>query len=174
MQGEIANLSGVVLRDGRALEGAERDAFVKENARRIRRKMRASFVEHARRHIAFFEGQRIDARIVCLGDYIALPKSAGYAYTLSVADMARFGVCGVTAPDDYAARVAMVLREREKSDVAGMIRLADYPAFEPRFPPDAWPVAPGPATPSAGSIGNLHRGSRRSAHRATPNSGRRY
>lgn len=84
-------------------------------------------------HHRIFDGSGIDERIVCMADHVNLPKT-GYAYTMSVRDMARFGVCNVDAPIDYAEKAAETLRNSEIRNNSGVIRLSDYPNFKPRYP----------------------------------------
>ena len=92
-------------------------------------------------HQRIFEGTGIDDRIICLTDHLDLPdvseQEVGHSYTLPVEDMARFGVCGVSAPDDYAERSEALIQSREDlRGLLGVVRLAEHPEFQPRYPAD--------------------------------------
>ena len=58
-------------------------------------------------HAHFFAGRGIDDRVNCLTDYFELPFDH---YTLSVDDMARFGVCNVLADPDYVSQTLRAVR----------------------------------------------------------------
>ena len=143
LAGHVPGLAG----DARPLGERDRGKTVddlladRRAVRRLDRDMRGYFPDWARAHEAFFRDVPVDARIVCLGDYLALPGGKGRAYALSVDDMARFGVCGVDAPPDYLARVAETLAREGKSSLGGPLRLADHPEFEPRSPAGACDAA---------------------------------
>lgn len=107
-------------------------------------------------HQRIYQGTGIDDRIICLTDHLNLPdvneEDVGYSYTLPVEDMARFGVCGVTAPDDYADRSEAYIQSREDMRHSwGVVRLAEHPQFQPRYPADHCSrSAAGRATPGVG------------------------
>lgn len=83
-------------------------------------------------HAHFFAGRGIDDRVNCLTDYFALPFDH---YTLSVDDMARFGVCNVTADPDYLAQTLRAVRDAGVGErMFGVIDLRRAPAL---------PAAPG-------------------------------
>ncbi len=78
-------------------------------------------------HAQFFAGRGIDDRVNCLTDYFALPFDH---YTLSVDDMARFGVCNVTAEPDYLAQTLRAVRAAGVGeDVFGVIDMRRAPAL---------------------------------------------
>lgn len=66
-------------------------------------------------HEKFFAGRGIDDRVICLTDYFEVPFAN---YTLSTRDMARFGVCNVTADPDY---VEQTLRAARAAGVGGEV-----------------------------------------------------
>lgn len=91
-------------------------------------------------HRDIYAGTGVDDRIICLADHMKLPDPprdmAGYGYTLSVADMERFGVCGVSAPPDYIERTGALIRADPALGAGfGVVRLADHPRFRPRHAP---------------------------------------
>lgn len=131
--GGIDNLAGEIYLHGRKLEGEEKAAFLKKKSRQVRNEMKGYFTEYAKRQQAFYAGEPYDSRIVCLGDYVALPQGPGYAYTLSVEDMARFGVCNVQAESDYAQRAPAILDASGQAGKGGVLQLADYPDFKPSY-----------------------------------------
>ncbi len=99
--------------------------------RRLDRRMKGYFRNWAKAHMAFFEDVPVDGRVMCLGDYLQLPGGSGYGYTLSVEDMARFGLCAVQASPTYLRDAQERLARDGKAEIAGAIRLADYPGFRP-------------------------------------------
>jgi hypothetical protein len=133
VNGDVDNLAGEIYLHGRKLEGEEKAVFVKRKARQIRKKMNGYFAEYAERHRAFYAGEPYDSRIVCIGDYVQLPQGPGYAYTFSVKDMARLGVCGVHAEPGYEEHALEVLAASNQSPSAGTLRLSDYPEFKPSY-----------------------------------------
>jgi hypothetical protein len=132
LAGAVENIGGAVRRGDKELTGEERDAVLREQGPKLRRQMRAYFQTYARRHQRFFARAPLHSRVVCLGDYVALPHGKGYGYALSADDMAAFGLCGIELPDDYAATVTRLAAEEGKSERMGMIHLADYPDFHPK------------------------------------------
>lgn len=88
-------------------------------------------------HRRIFESTGIDDRIICLTDHIRLPKvpkqHVDFLYTLSIDDMARFGVCDVEARPDYAEWAERYIGADDAlSEYAGVVRLAEHPRFRPR------------------------------------------
>lgn len=117
----------------------------------VRQQFEAELDTHAQRfagmaaqvkagHMRIFAGSGIDERIMCLADHLALPPvpegTIGYSYTLPVADMARFGVCNVSAPDDYVERTEAFFRSRQDLHGRfGVVRLSEHRLFKPRYGP---------------------------------------
>jgi len=101
-------------------------------------------------HRQFFAGTGMDERAICLGDHIDLPgeekRTDSYAYSLSVQDMERFGICNVDAPEDYAERTAEYFADGH-ADRAGVIHLEDYPGFKPMHGPGYCKAAPATIAP---------------------------
>jgi len=104
-------------------------------------KLVEAFIETSRRaregHARIFESTGIDDRIICLTDHIRLPKvpeqHVDFMYTLSIDDMARFGVCDVEARPDYAEWAERyIAADDELTEYAGVVRLAEHPRFRPR------------------------------------------
>ncbi|QSX78897.1 hypothetical protein [Agrilutibacter solisilvae] len=145
LQGKVENVGGMAYVDGKA----STHTLSRRQAQALDRDMRRYFRQYAQRHTAFFAGLGVDSRIVCLGDYVNLPKGKGQAYTMSVEDMARFGVCGVTAEPDYLARVERALARDGKSATGGVIRLADFPQLKLRQPQPRAACAPASARAAA-------------------------
>lgn len=143
LAGRVPGLAGDARPKGEADRGKTVDDLLadKRALRKVDRDMRDYFPEWAAAHQAFFREVPVDARIVCLGDYLALPRGKGHAYTLSAGDMARFGVCGVEAPPTYTRDVVEALAREGKTSLGGPVRLADYPEFEPRPPAGACDAA---------------------------------
>ena len=133
VSGDIDNLAGEIYLHGRKLEGEEKAAFLKKKSRQIRKTMDGYFTEYAERQQAFYAGEPYDSRIVCMGDYVTLPQGPGYAYTFSVKDMARFGVCNVQAEPDYAQQAPAILSASAQAGKGGVLQLADYPHFKPSY-----------------------------------------
>lgn len=120
--------------DGREVKDEAKKAEVLEkNPAKYNRKMKEYLSRYASEHRAFFDGSPVDDRIVCLGDYIGLPGGKGYGYTLSIADMGKFGVCNVKADENYLGAVAAALEREEKLGKGGAIRMSDHPDFHPRY-----------------------------------------
>ncbi|MET0327805.1 MAG: hypothetical protein ABW163_03440 [Luteimonas sp.] len=88
-------------------------------------------------HTRIYDATGIDDRIICLTDHLRLPevpeRHVGFMYTLSVEDMARFGVCDVRARPDYAAWAERYIAADDAlPEYAGVVRLSDHPRFRPR------------------------------------------
>lgn len=87
----------------------------------------SAYEELNREHDALFRGRGIDERILCLGDHFDLePK----AYTLTIQDMERFGVCNVHAHPDYAETAVNSMRRsgrtRSDFDVVNVREIAGF------------------------------------------------
>ncbi len=135
IDGKVGNVGLEVLIDGKKATDEQIKRMSGRQRRQLNEKARDYFARYAVANDAFFSTQSgIDPRVTCLGDYLDLPGSDAYAYTLSVADMERFGVCDVQAPDDYPQQVIARLQIEGKTGRAGVIRLSDHPDFSPRFP----------------------------------------
>ncbi|GAB6195055.1 hypothetical protein PAGU2595_003540 [Lysobacter xanthus] len=131
LAGQVGNVGGVLKRGGADVSPDERDRLLHARGDELARKLRIYVQEWATLHQRFFAASDVDARIVCLGDYVELPLQGAYGYALSQQDMEAFGLCGIDMPADYEAGVARALEEEGKASVAGVIRLADFPALHP-------------------------------------------
>lgn len=131
VQGGLDNVGAAIRVDGQEPDAEEAARVMKKQSRRLNREMARYFSRYAERHLAFFSDTQVDSRIVCLGDYIDLPKGKGYAYTMSVEDMGMFGVCNVVADGNYLEQAVDALARASKSDRGGIIRMSDYPDFQP-------------------------------------------
>ncbi len=86
-----------------------------------------SLLEWRAANAHFFAGRGIDDRVNCLTDYFELPFDH---YTLSVDDMARFGVCNVTADPDYVLQTLRAVRAAGVAEnVFGIIEMRRAPAL---------------------------------------------
>jgi hypothetical protein len=131
LAGEGANLSASMRRDGVPLSDTERERVLREQGPELAQKLRRYYRAAVGPQQRLFARTGIDSRIVCLGDYLQLPHGGDYAYSLSGADMAAFGLCGVELPNDYEQDVTRILAEEGLADRAGLLHLADHPEFMP-------------------------------------------
>lgn len=104
-------------------------------------KLADAYVAELRRtrqgHDRLFAQTGIDDRIICLTDHLRLPKVpeqyVDFLYTLSLEDMARFGVCDVDARPDYGTWAAQrIAADETLSQYGGVVALAGHPRFRPR------------------------------------------
>jgi len=135
IDGKVRNITFSVYIDGKRATDEQVEALGKRQRRQLNRSTRDFFRRYADANEAFFASRpQIDPRVICLGDYLEFPSGNAYAYTLSVADMEKFGVCNVHAPEDYTSQVMAALRHEGLADHGGVVDLSDYPEFSPRYP----------------------------------------
>jgi len=96
---------------GRALSDSEKAAAAEEMG------LSAYFDGLARRQAAFYADLGVDERVTVFGQDLA----CGCDWTIPVADMARFGITGVEAPEGYGSHLRPMGRTVE------LLRLDDHP-----------------------------------------------
>jgi hypothetical protein len=96
---------------GRSLSDSEKAAAAQEMG------LTAYFEAIARRQADFYAALGIDERVTVFGQDIG----CGCDWTIPVADMARFGITGVEAPDGYGSHL------RPLGKTVSLLRLDDHP-----------------------------------------------